>query len=373
MSAVWGNQLKITLFGESHGKAVGVTVSGLPAGLLLDMEQIQKEMQRRAPGKSPLSTSRRETDQPEIISGLYQGRTTGTPLCAVIRNEDVRSEDYQQLQDLMRPGHGDYPGQVRYKGFADPRGGGHFSGRLTAPLVFAGAIAKQVLSGYGIVIAAHILRLHQVEDLSFAAVAGSKNDLKDVLDEEIIRTLQASELPLLDPGQRSAMTQAIMQAREAGDSVGGVIECAVLGMPAGVGEPFFTSVEAALSHLLFAIPGVKGVEFGEGFAMAGRLGSQCNDTYYFEGKNVKTLTNHCGGVLGGISTGMPVLFRCAVRPTASIGKTQKTISLSQGKAAELTLTGRHDPCIVPRAVVVVEAVAALAILDLLKENQACQI
>jgi chorismate synthase len=373
MSAIWGNNLKVAIFGESHGPAIGVTLTGLPAGIPLDLTEIQCEMQRRAPGKGPLVTARQEKDIPEIVSGFYQGMTTGTPLCVMIANQNQRSEDYETELDLPRPGHGDYPGYVRYGGKADPRGGGHFSGRLTAPLVFAGAVCKQILGQYGVQICAHIQAIQEVHDLSFAEVIGPKNDLKDILTEEIIAELSKATLPLLDPTRKTAMEQSIMKAKTAGDSVGGIIECAILGLAAGIGEPFFDSVESSLAHLLFSVPGVKGVEFGDGFALAARLGSQCNDAYYYQNSTIRTHTNHCGGILGGITTGMPVIFRTALRPTASIAQPQKTVSLKQNREAAITVQGRHDPCIVPRAVPVIEAVTAIVILDLLKEQQACKI
>ncbi|HCP15474.1 MAG TPA: chorismate synthase [Peptococcaceae bacterium] len=362
MSGSWGNNLKIAIFGESHGPAIGITMSGLPSGLALDMEMVNREMQRRAPGQNDLSTPRKEADVPQILSGIYQGKTTGTPLCAIIENQSTRASDYEALKDLMRPGHGDYPGTVRYQGFQDPRGGGHFSGRITAPLVFAGAVCKQILAERGIRVGAHIQSIGTIKDLSF--------ELEPTA--ETLEALAASDLPLLDPDRGPAMAQAVLHAKTDCDSLGGTIECVVIGVEPGIGEPFFDSVESTLSHLLFSIPGIKGVEFGAGFASAAGTGSQCNDLYYYEGTRVKTHTNRCGGVTGGITNGMPILFRVAVRPTASISKPQETIALSGGSRT-LTITGRHDPCIVPRAVPVVEAAAAIGILDLLKEREACRI
>ncbi len=364
MSGSWGNNLKLAIFGESHGEAIGITMSGLPSGVSLDLEEINRELQRRAPGKSPLATARKEADIPEILSGLYRGKTTGTPLCAVIRNGDAHSKDYDTVPDLMRPGHGDYPGSVRYQGFNDPRGGGHFSGRLTAPIVFAGAVCKQILALQGVHVGAHIESIGRIRDLSFGECP---------TDADLLARLGTDELPLLDASCGEAMAKAILDAKAEGDSVGGVVECMVLGLEAGVGEPFFDSVESTLSHLLFSIPGVKGVAFGLGFDTTLRTGSACNDTYYFEGEKVKTHTNNCGGVTGGITNGMPVVFRAAIRPTASIAKLQDTVSLCQGKDAVLSVTGRHDPCIVPRAVPVIEAVAAIGILELVMEGKACRI
>lgn len=361
MSGSWGNSLKISIFGESHGPAIGITMSGLPSGLALDMELVKLEMQRRAPGRNSLSTPRKEADEPQILSGLYEGRTTGTPLCAIIENRSTRSSDYEELKDLMRPGHGDYPGTIRYQGFQDPRGGGHFSGRITAPLVFAGAVCKQILAESGIRVGAHIQSIGSIRDRSFS--------LEPTTEE--LEALAQAELPLLDHDRGPAMAQAILDAKADCDSLGGTIECVILGVEPGVGEPFFDSVESVLSHLLFSIPAVKGVEFGAGFESAALTGSQCNDLYYYEGNQVKTRTNRCGGITGGITNGMPILFRVAVRPTASIEKPQETIALSGGSRI-LSIKGRHDPCIVPRAVPVVEAAAAIGILELLKERAACR-
>lgn len=373
MSGVWGRHLQISLFGESHGPGIGVVMGGLPSGLALDMEKVAGALARRAPGRDAVSTARKEADQPEILSGLYQGKTTGTPLAALIRNQDAHSEDYEDMARLMRPGHGDFPGWKRYKGFADPRGGGHFSGRLTAPLVFAGAVAQQILEEKGIMVCAHIQSIAQVEDLSYAKALGQKNDLRDVLDEPIRQALQEMRLPVLDPTCREAMEGAILEAKAAGDSVGGVVECAVLGLPPGVGEPFFDSVESVLASLLFSIPGVKGLEFGLGFEMTRRRGSQCNDPYYLDQGQVKTRTNHQGGILGGITNGAPLLFRVAMRPTPSISMPQETVDLLHHKETVIQIKGRHDPCIVPRAVPVIEAAAALAVCDLLKEAHGCGI
>ena len=302
----YGKTFRLSIFGESHGPAIGVVIDGLPVGFAPDLDEVAREMARRAPGTSSLSTERREADAVEILSGLFEGKTTGAPLCAMIRNTNTRSEDYQNR--LPRPGHADYTAFIKYKGFSDYRGGGHFSGRLTAPLVFAGALAKQLLPG---------LKIN-------------------------------AELLLI--GGKPPSEETILKAKAKGDSVGGVIGCVVEGLPAGLGEPFFDSVESSLSALLFSIPAVKAVEFDEGFALAGMEGSESNKTPF--------------GILGGISTGLPLKFKVALKPTPSISLEQDTIDLITKEPAKITVSGRHDPCIVPRALVVVEAAAAIGILDL---------
>ena len=357
MSGVWGNNLKISIFGESHGNAIGITLSGLPTGIEIDFDEIDEEMKRRAPGKSKLSTARAEKDIPEILSGIFEGKTTGAPLCGIIRNGDTRSKDYGKLKDLMRPGHSDYTGNVRYDGFNDYRGGGHFSGRITAPLVFAGAICKQVLEGMGITIGAHVKSIKDVKDESFDYTSISK---------EHLRGLRNAELPLLDKSKEEEMRNVIVNAKTEGDSVGGVIECALVGIEAGIGDPFFDSVESTLAHLLFSVPAVKGVEFGLGFGITELFGSEANDSFYYEGDDIKTKTNNNGGILGGITSGMPVILKVAIKPTPSISKEQDTINLSSKKNDKLVVEGRHDPCIVQRAIPVVEAVVAIGILDLMK-------
>lgn len=362
MSSCFGQYLKLSLFGQSHGNAIGVTLDGLPAGLALDMAQIRREMGRRAPGTNAFSTPRREADAPEILSGLRDNVTTGQPLTALILNTDARSQDYGGEMDLPRPGHADYTGHVRYYGFEDFRGGGHFSGRLTAPIVFAGAVCKQWLKQKGVHIYAHILQLMDVKEPSF---------VNGLPEEETLEGLSLMTLPVTTPLLESSMAQVILDARGRGDSVGGVIECAVTGLPAGIGAPFFDSCESVLSHLLFSIPAVKGVSFGLGFEAAGMYGSQVNDAFAFEKGRVQTVTNRCGGILGGVTDGMPVIFQCAVRPTPSISLPQDTVSLKTGEAARLEIKGRHDPCIVPRAVPVAEAMAAIGLCELWKERLSC--
>ena len=349
--------MRYSIFGESHGPAIGVVLEQVPPGLVLDREAISKEMARRAPGKSPLSTARKEADVPEILSGVFDGKTTGTPLCAIIHNSDHHSKDYAKTRFLARPSHGDYTGFVRYQGCNDYRGGGHFSGRLTAPLVFAGAVAKQLLAQRGITVGAHISQIGTVKDKSFADTQ---------LTPTLFQTLSEKAVPTVDDQAGAAMQAEILQAREELDSIGGAIQCAVLGLPVGVGSPDLgCNVEGVLAQHLFAVPAVKGISFGAGFAFASMRGSQANDPFYMDGGQVKTRTNHSGGVNGGISNGMPVLFQVAIRPTPSIGQEQNTINFSTMEDAKLTIQGRHDPCIVHRAVPVIEAAAALAICELL--------
>lgn len=349
--------MRYSIFGESHGPAIGVVLEQVPPGLVLDREAISKEMARRAPGKSPLSTARKEADVPEILSGVFDGKTTGTPLCAIIHNSDHHSKDYAKTRFLARPSHGDYTGFVRYQGCNDYRGGGHFSGRLTAPLVFAGAVAKQLLAQRGITVGAHISQIGTVKDKSFADTQ---------LTPTLFQTLSEKAFPTVDGQAGAAMQAEILQAREELDSIGGAIQCAVLGLPVGVGSPDLgCNVEGVLAQHLFAVPAVKGISFGAGFAFASMRGSQANDPFYMDGGQVKARTNHSGGVNGGISNGMPVLFQVAIRPTPSIGQEQNTINFSTMEDAKLTIQGRHDPCIVHRAVPVIEAAAALAICELL--------
>ena len=355
MSGMWGNKLKVSIFGESHGAGIGITIDGLPSGFEINMDEVLKEMARRAPGKSRLSTTRKEADMPEILSGFFEGKTTGTPLCAIIRNSDQHSKDYGKLKDLMRPGHADYPGFIKYKGFNDYRGGGHFSGRITAPLVFAGAVCKQILEAKGIKIGAHVKSIGKVNDKSFFDVD---------LTNELLDEIKVNELPLLDPKKEEEMRNTILEARKEQDSVGGTIECAVLGIEAGIGDPFFDSVESTLAHLMFSVPAVKGIEFGKGFSMSEHRGSECNDEYYYDGDKVKTYTNNNGGITGGITNGMPILFKVGIKPTPSISKKQKTIDINEHKDAELVIEGRHDPCIVQRAIPVIEAVTAIGIIEL---------
>lgn len=357
MSGVWGNNVKVSIFGESHGNAIGINIDGLPSGFEIDFDKINEEMARRAPGKSDISTARKEADIPEILSGFFEGKTTGTPLCGIIRNGDTRSKDYGKTKDLMRPGHADYSGNIRYNGFNDYRGGGHFSGRITAPLVFAGAICKQILESKGVFIGAHIASVANIKDENF-------NDVN--LERKQLLSLKNKEMPLINEALENEMRNAILKAKASGDSLGGTIECGVVGIKAGIGNPFFHSVESTLAHLMFSVPAVKGVEFGKGFEMAAMQGSHCNDEYYYENEIVKAKTNNNGGIIGGITNGMPLIFKVAIKPTASILKKQNTININTKENAELQIDGRHDPCIVQRALPVIEAVTAIGLLDLMK-------
>ena len=356
MSGMWGSKIKLSIFGESHGNAIGITIDGLPAGFSIDMDKIMMEMARRAPGKSSLSTPRKESDIPEILSGYFEGKTTGTPLCAIIRNSNTKSKDYSKLKDVMRPGHADYTGVVRYKGFNDYRGGGHFSGRITAPLVFAGAICKQILEVKGIIVSAHINSIGKIKDCSF---------LESDISDELLNSFKENELPLINTKLEDEMRQEILSTRSSGDSIGGTIECAVLGINPGIGDPFFDSVESTLAHLMFSVPAVKGIEFGKGFDISKMRGSEANDEYYLENGNIKTKTNNNGGILGGITNGMPIIFNVAIKPTASIFKEQNTVNIVTMEETTLCIEGRHDPCIVQRALPVIEAVAAIGITELM--------
>lgn len=356
MSGMWGSKIKLSIFGESHGNAIGITIDGLPAGFSIDMDKIMMEMSRRAPGKSSLSTPRKESDIPEILSGYFEGKTTGTPLCAIIRNSNTKSKDYSKLKDVMRPGHADYTGAVRYKGFNDYRGGGHFSGRITAPLVFAGAICKQILEVKGIIVSAHINSIGKIKDCSF---------LESDISDELLNSFKEKELPLINTKLEDEMRQEILSARSSGDSIGGTIECAILGVSPGIGDPFFDSVESTLAHLMFSVPAVKGIEFGKGFDISKMRGSEANDEYYLENGNIKTKTNNNGGILGGITNGMPIIFNVAIKPTASIFKEQKAVNIITMEETTLCIEGRHDPCIVQRALPVIEAVAAIGITELM--------
>lgn len=356
MSSMIGERLRVSIFGESHGTAIGVVMDGLPAGEAVDITKVQVFLARRAPGAADFSTARRETDAFEVLSGLVRGVTCGAPLCAVIRNTDACPAEYAALSDTPRPGHADYPARVKFGGFEDARGGGHLSGRLTAPLCFAGAVAQQLLLRRGVAIGAHAYAIGQVQDAAFDAASVTASTLQAVAQKPF---------PVLDDDAGARMQQAIKNAAAMQDSIGGIIECAVTGMPAGVGEPMFGGVENRLSATLFGIPAVKGVEFGNGFAAAAMLGSENNDAYVMDGDTVKTKTNCCGGILGGITTGMPLLFRVAIKPTPSIGKEQDMLRLPGGAYAKIAIAGRHDPCIVPRATPCVEAAAAVTLLDML--------
>ncbi len=358
MSSEFGHLLKISVFGQSHGKAIGVVVDGLPAGEAIDLDELQAFLDRRKPGKNRLSTARKESDAPTFLSGLENGKTCGAPLCAVMENGDQHSGDYAGLTDTPRPGHADYTAAIKWGGQADMRGGGHFSGRLTAPLCIAGGIAKQILARRGIHVGAHLAEVAGIADDPFPLHPTA----------ELFEKLAAKDFPVLDDGAGERMQQAILAAREELDSVGGIVECAAIGLPAGLGDPMFDGVENRLAAALFGIPAVKGVEFGAGFAAARSRGSENNDAFSVQNGAVVTETNHAGGILGGITNGMPILLRTAMKPTPSIARAQKTVRLSQMEEIPLEIRGRHDPCIAHRAVPVVEAVTAAVLLDLLLEG-----
>lgn len=350
-----GNSLSVTLFGESHGKAIGVVVDGLAAGIDVNEDFISHQLSLRRPSDA-LSTPRQEKDPFIIESGVFQGKTTGTPVCILIPNEDTRSRDYGKMAVTARPGHADYTGYVKYNGFGDYRGGGHFSGRITAGLVAAGAIAIDALRKKGIYIGSHIARCGGISDRAFSDFA------------EEINILNEKQFAVLDDAKGEEMKNAILSAKKDGDSVGGVIETAVIGMPAGVGEPWFDTVESLLAHGLFAIPAIKGVEFGRGFDFSNLRGSQANDPMSIENGKVVTKTNNNGGINGGITNSMPIIFRCAVKPTPTISKEQETVDFVNMKNTTLAAAGRHDPCIVHRARVVVDSVTALVLCDLLSQK-----
>lgn len=358
MSSIWGERVKVSIFGGSHTEALGVVLDGLPAGEKVDREQVLLQMARRAPGQDPTATRRREADEPHILCGLLDGVTTGAPLAAVIENTNQHSKDYSDLKVHPRPGHADYTAWVRYRGHNDVRGGGHFSGRLTAPLVFAGAVARQLLERRGVLVASHVVQVGESKgDDSFDGVTA---------DPALLVRLSREYFPVVNPAAREEMRAIIEKARMDCDSVGGTVECMIAGLPAGLGDPMFGGVENVISSIVFGIPAVKGVDFGAGFAAAYLRGSQNNDPFYYdEDGRVKTRTNRAGGILGGITTGMPVVFQAAFKPTSSIGKEQDTVNLETGENAKLTVRGRHDPCIVPRAAPAVEAAACLAALELL--------
>ncbi len=354
MSSYWGKNLKLIIFGESHSRAIGGVIDDLPAGIPVDTEAIGRMLARRATGMSGITTARKEPDKPEILSGVFNGKTTGTPLAFIIYNSDQHSADYSNLAETARPGHADYSGFVRYGGYNDYRGGGHFSGRLTAPLVFAGALAEGWLESRGVYVAVRIKSIGSVED---------EGPSLETLGPKEIAALKAKPFPTLSDERGKDMYDFAMAAKRDLDSVGGVIEGAALGLPAGLGDPIFGAFESRLAELLFAVPAVKGVEFGAGFGLAAMRGSEANDEFYMDGSLVRTRTNRNGGINGGITNGMPVAFRVAVKPTASISRPQNTVNFKTNTDAGLVIKGRHDACIVPRAAVVVESCAALCAMD----------
>ena len=353
MSSTYGENLKLSIFGQSHGPAIGMTLDGIPAGLTVDTDELQTFLNRRAPGQNDWSTPRKEEDRPEFLGGIVDGYTCGAPIAAIIYNKNTRSGDYSNLKDQPRPGHADYTAQVKYDGFQDAAGGGHFSGRLTAPLCIAGGLCKQWLAQMGIEIATHI-----------QSIGGIQDDPFNPIDPDFSKV--RADFPVMNSAIGKQMQDVIAEARNNGDSVGGSIQCAITGLPAGLGEPMFGGVENRIAQIIYGIPAVKGILFGED--CRAYHGSEYNDAFYLDGNSVHTKTNHCGGILGGISNGMPVLFEVIVKPTPSIARAQQTLNISTGDVSPLEVKGRHDPCIVPRAVPVVEAAAAIAIYDLILGN-----
>ncbi len=358
MSSNFGKVLRTSVFGQSHGTAIGVTIDGLPAGEAIDLDALYTFLCRRKPGTSKLSTPRQEADFPKILSGLENGKTCGAPLCAIIENQDQRSRDYSKLLDNPRPGHADYTAWVKWGGEADMRGGGHFSGRITAPLCIAGGMAKQILERRGMFIGAHLLEVAGIGDTPFPLHP----------TKELFQSIAQKPFPVLDDARGGKMQDAILQASSDHDSVGGIIQCAAIGLPAGLGDPMFDGMEGRLAGALYGIPAVKGLSFGAGFDVARMKGSENNDPFIMVDGKIQTATNHAGGILGGITTAMPLTLQLAVKPTPSIAKAQQTINLPTRTPTTLTVTGRHDPCIAHRAVPVVEAVVASVLLDILLEG-----
>lgn len=352
MSGIWNRNIGLSIFGESHGPVIGITINGLQAGFILDETFIQSELNRRRPGYHDYATPRKEKDHYEIISGIFEQRTTGAPLTMIIRNNNTKSEDYESIKNRVRPGHADYTSKIKYDNFADYRGGGQFSGRLTASLVFAGAIAKSILKEKNILIGAQITKIGHIRD----------ERLEGVSEKDLLKLLSKS-FPTIDEEISEEMKSTILEAKDDGDSVGGEIRCFALNVPAGLGDPYFDSFESVLSQLIFSIPAIKGLSFGSGFRLSDMQGSTSNDAYEYINGQVKTKTNHNGGILGGITNGMPIDFTVVVKPTPSISKPQKTVDLNKESNEILEIHGRHDPCIVPRVVPVIEAVLALTILD----------
>lgn len=356
MSSEFGKNLRLSIFGESHGEAIGCVIDGLPSGVKLDMDKIYIDMSRRAPGKDKTATPRLEKDVPHILSGVLDNVTTGAPLAMIIENTNTKSGDYSNVMTVPRPSHSDYPAFVKYGGNNDVRGGGHFSGRLTAPLVFAGAVAKQILAQQGVMIGAHIAKIGSAEDDMFD---------KNHISAGLLEKLSSSTFSVISDNAEALMRAEVEKARMDCDSIGGIIECAVIGMPVGVGANMFSTVESHLSSILFGVPAVKGVQFGAGFDFAEMTGSQANDTYSVKDGRVVLNGNNNGGVLGGMTSGAPIVLSVAIKPTPSISKPQKSVNLQTMTDEELVIKGRHDPCIVPRAVPVIEAAVAFGLLDLM--------
>lgn len=347
---IFGENIKISIFGESHGEGIGVIVDGLPVGETIDMEQVNFQMARRAPGGSPLATSRREADNVEVLSGLFNNKTTGAPIAGIIKNTNTRSRDY--TPNIPRPGHADLSAYIKYNGNADYRGGGHFSGRITAPLVFAGALCRQILGRRGLTLGAHVKSIKNVEDGRFTSPTA-----------ELLTRLSRMPFPVINEAVIGQMEQEILNARSEGDSVGGVIECSAVGVPVGLGSPFFGSMESRISSMMYSIPAVKGIEFGSGFGMTRMLGSEANDPIRTDGYGFYTESNHNGGINGGITNGMPIVFSVGIKPTPSISKEQRTVDVESMENINFKVIGRHDPCIVIRAVPVIEAGLAITLMD----------
>ena len=351
MANTLGKNFKITTFGESHGKCVGVIIEGCPAGIKLGLNEIQKEVNKRKPGQNALSTQRKEQDKAEVLSGVLEGITTGAPICLIVFNEDIDSSKYEIMKKLPRPGHSDIPAFFKYQGFNDWKGGGIFSGRLTLSYVMAGAVAKEILKKSNIEILAQTIQIGKIKS-------------KEMSIEEIRENKEKTLVCCADLTAAKEMEELILEVKEQGDSVGGIIECSALNVPIGFGEPICNSLESELSKAIFSIPAIKGIEFGLGFKMTELKGSENNDEFCLEEERIVTKTNNCGGILGGISNGMPLIFRVVVKPTSSISLPQETINLETKKKEILKIEGRHDPCIVPRAVPVVEAITAIVLVDL---------
>ncbi|MBE6943489.1 MAG: chorismate synthase [Ruminococcaceae bacterium] len=352
MSSTYGENLKLSIFGQSHGAAIGMTLDGIPAGLPVDPAALNQFLSRRAPGQGAYTTARKEVDLPDFLSGIVNNHTCGAPIAAIIRNENTRSGDYNNLMDCPRPGHADYTAQVKYKGYQDIAGGGHFSGRLTAPLCIAGGLCKQWLEATGITVQAHISVLGGIADEPL---------FQDPTSQAVLSL--CDDFPVLNKEAGDRMKQAIAEAKADGDSLGGIIECIVTGLPAGWGDPMFGGMESRIASIVYGIPAVKGIDFGSGFSGSYMRGSENNDAYCIDDGKIVTVTNNAGGILGGITNGMPLIFTTAIKPTPSISKLQQSVSLSAMTTQELQVRGRHDPCIVPRAVPVIEAAAAIAIYD----------
>lgn len=348
MSSLYGENIKLTIFGQSHSPAIGMTMEGIPAGERIDMDELQSFLERRAPGRNEYSTPRREADIPEFLGGIVDDHTCGAPLTAIIRNGNTRSGDYSEIKDTPRPGHADYTAAVKYNGYHDYAGGGHFSGRMTAPLCIAGGICIQLLEREGISIISRISSIGKISDKG-----------------QLTHCLTGKDFPTVDDLQGKRMQELIRNVKQEGNSVGGTVECIVSGLPAGLGDPMFGGMENRIAQIAFGIPAVKGIEFGNGFESSELKGTENNDNYTIEDGKIKTVTNNCGGILGGITNGMPLRFRVAFKPTPSVSIPQNSVDLSTGEAKKITVHGRHDPCIVLRALPCVEAAAAIAVYDAL--------